>query len=172
MYSFIFESLTLIMLPFTITNHITRREYVHFVITQNYRRFPIIILTLCGLFSIVFIIMDAFDSPVAGSANSNTHWFWASTVILLPLLLWWKAVRMYNSMPAIHAVAEYTFDDNGVEFKTKDEQSRYSWNNVTKVKEKGNFILLYKSNIGAEFIRTERLSLEEKLFLLSKNKKQ
>jgi len=56
--------------------------------------------------------------------------------------------------------------------KTAEEQSIYTWKNIVKVRERGNFILLYQSSIGAEFIRKDLLSADEKEFLLSKNKKR
>lgn len=157
------------MTPFSITSQLSKKEYIQFVFRQTYRKWYVLIFTTFAVLNLLIFLLYIlhiwnFSDETPYTQLGISCYF----LVVLPLAVWYKAIRHYNSNRRIQQTIHYLFDNEYVSVKGNDFEARYSWNNVFKIKQTKNFILLYATRNTAELVKRSLLTPEQQAYILSK----
>lgn len=70
----------------------------------------------------------------------------------IPLMLRWTSSRLWQSTPMFQGDHVYTFGPDGFELVTPVSRTAMAWPSVVKAVETQDFVLLFLSNMAAQFI--------------------
>lgn len=76
-------------------------------------------------------------------------------VVVLPIMTYIGARRLYSSQPQINERISYTFGENGITIVGESFRSEIKWNMVYKIVEWENWVLLYQNSLTANVIPKE-----------------
>ena len=157
------------MPPFTVFNHISKKEYIAYVLQLTYRKWYIILITVFCILGLLFYLLDLLQ--VSDFYNETPVLMIAFAIyflLIIPLLMRNKAGKNYASNRRIQQTITYTFSEEGIAFKGDDFEGQYSWNNVIKIKQTKKYLLLYLSRNAAELIKKDILTPQQQAHILTR----
>jgi hypothetical protein len=158
------------MEPFTISTILTKKEYTNILFKEIYKRPFYIILTIAG---IGIAIMSALELVGAFNFHEESLFLKLGIGILLvltPSVAVLIQKRNYYSNPANRQEITYTFCQEEVRVVKITSDSRIKWDHFIKFRQLNGFLLLYTNSKNAFFIKEDKLTQEQLVFIKSKIK--
>jgi hypothetical protein len=153
---------------FSITTHLTTKEYVKIMYLGLYRKPGFILATLLGLYFATTIILD-YLNLIDWYANTPTFEIVCGAFLLLaPTLIVFIAIRQFTSNPSFQNDITYSFSDDGIACQGLTFKSEFLWTHIIKQKELGKFLILYHNNKFGNFIDKTKLTEEQLNFIKTK----
>ena len=129
---------------------IEQSEYIKLMFFQTYKK-PIFILTLIlGLINLYFVIIslflyEAFD-------NFTSLFIVIFALIFYPILLYVRFRNFYKSHKILGLRTITEIDDNGFSDIGEGFEAKILWQNIYKIKEIKNWILVYHNSTAYGFM--------------------
>ncbi len=156
------------MEEFSITTHITTKEYAKIMFFGLYQKPAYILATLLGFFLTATVILHYLHLSEWYTEPPIFETACGVFLLLSPALIVWISVRQFKSNPSFQHDILYTFGDHGISIQGLTFQGEYLWAHIIKQKELGKFIILYHSKKSGNFIDKTALTAEQLDFIKSK----
>ena len=153
---------------FSITSHLTTKEYVKIMFLGLYKKPGFILATFLGLYFVVTVILD-YSNIV--NFYTDTPYFeilCGLFFLLSPTFIVIISVRQFLSNPSCVNEITYTFSENGMRVQGLTFKAEFVWAHIIKQKEIANFLILYHSKKTGNFIDKTKLTLEQLQFIKAK----
>ena len=138
---------------------------------ENYRKInflvlykqPVtIILTLIGILSLIFFVLNLVGS--AGNILSDTlpHLgIGIAFTFAIPAMVFISSKKTFETNNYLQEEIFWTISEEKIKFKGKSFGAEYSWSNIFKIKKVSNWVIIYQSKAIANFIPIESFRSNE-----------
>lgn len=157
------------MTSFTVRNQVSKKACTNLILRLSYQKPLMLLLLAAGLLMASYIIFHFMGVGIAATLESPSmlQIIFGVALLISPLLVVLQAKKSYSTQPRLHNPIAYTFTPTEVITEGKDFSGRTSWNNFTKRKEIGSFMLLFVSNTAAEILDKSNFTEEQLQFIRS-----
>ncbi len=123
-----------------IESELTLKKYRNFCFAYMYEHPLYRMLTLYAVIMIFFLFFDTPDNSIIFSVQLISI---IIILVVLPLRILRNSDRRYEGSKLLNGKRIYEFTDNIVSVRGESFKSEYHWENVTKMKELKNWIVIF-----------------------------
>lgn len=156
------------MQEFSITTHLTTKDYTKIMFTGLYKRPVYILATVLGLYLFTTAFLDIFGIIEWYSETPIYETALGLFLIASPTIIAVAAIQQFKSNPNFKDSITYTFGEDLVCCKAATFKTEFLWSNILKQKEMGNYLVLYQTKKTGIFIDKTQLTSEQIAFIKSK----
>jgi hypothetical protein len=134
-------------MDFSVTVHLSRREFVRMSILRTYTSPVIRVLTAIGVAALIFGCLQISDVIPRYSGVYPTLFIGFYFAIAFPVFNAWMAARNYKVSSYISRPVTYSFSSEGLALNVAE--GVLPWSAVVRVQRVGRFLLLYTNKVSA-----------------------
>lgn len=154
------------MQGFSVSTSLTEKEYCRLFLKLSYRQRLYQIITIMGILLLVLSVVRFFtESLLSDKVQMFLFAFSIYCLILFPLLVWWRARKIYLANKALQGVLRYDFDEKGVSLDGGGIVSAFQWSDFGKTDKTRNFLLLFGYNRAAYFLKLKDMTPDQVKFI-------
>lgn len=151
---------------FSVSTQLSQAEYCKLFLKLSYRQRLYQIITIMGVLLLLLSIIRFFTKSLI-SANTQMFLFAFSIygLVLFPLIVWFRARKIYRSSAGLQRAIHYKFTDSGVSLDASGISSSFSWTDFGKTDKTKNYLLLFGYNRAAYFLKLKDLNPDQITFI-------
>ena len=126
----------------TIKSQLSEKEFIQVSLLMMYNKSA---TRTVGIIAIVFLFI-AVSGFIAAPRNANPLSILVPLAMLtaLPLSIYFSAKKAYKNVPQLRETVIYSIDKNGLIVKGETYSVTYEWNEIYKVSQTKNWILIWQ----------------------------
>jgi hypothetical protein len=153
-------------MDFSVTVHLSRREFIRMSVLRTYTSPVIRVLTFIGFAALIFGCLQIFDVVPRFSGVYPTLFIGFYFAIAFPIFNAWMAARNYRVSSYISRAVTYHFGLEGLSLDVAE--GVLPWSAVVRVQTIGAFLLLYTDKVSAFVFPVNAFSGEQIDFVRSR----
>ena len=155
-------------MDFSIRSTIIKADYVKVMYIGLYKKPFYIFATILGIGLLIVSALIYFDDTGSGLFSPFIDVIFGLFLILSPSLIVLLSLGQLKSNPSFLNEMIYNFNDLGMSVTGSTFKTELKWEHIIKLKEIGDFLVLYHTKKFGNFIYKSKLTPEQLSFIKSK----
>ena len=156
------------MEDFSVTMHMSAKEYSKVMYVGLYKKPTYIIATLLGVYFIATVVLNQLNIISYYSGFPYLELFAGLFALLFPTMIIRMALKHLRSNPSFNHDLTYTIGENGIIIQGLTFKGEFTWEHILKRQEIGKFLILNHNKKMGNFIDKTKLTDEQLQFIRSK----
>jgi hypothetical protein len=143
-----------------VETQITFQQYLKLQYLLTYRNKWVLLASVCGVVMLVYSLLTLLGF-VTNNENIYVGLIFGLYVLVTPYLVYRAAFKNFNTHKTLQEVITYEFLPDNMMVTTNYSNANIPWDKIHKIKELGDWILIYQSNRIANLIPKASLTPEQ-----------